>query len=135
MKTFLLFICTAVLFSCNVEPQTFNYGKDYCQFCKMTLMEPKFAAQIVTKKGKVFKFDDISCMVKYMNVEGSDVETHAHVVANDYNTTKFLNVSEAAFVQADEYRSPMGGNTAAFSKSPASLKGPVLTWKEIIANF
>lgn len=135
MKTLLLTICTTLLFGCNIEPQPINYGKDNCQFCKMTIMEPKFAAEIVTKKGKAFKFDDVSCMVKYMKAEDSTVETHSHVVVNDYDTNKFVNVSESSFIYSADFRSPMGGNVAAFSQNPPTAKGTTLTWKEVKSKF
>ena len=55
-----------VLFQqCTQEPEPLVYGKDVCQFCKMTLMDHKFGAELVTNKGKVYKFDDINCMLNF----------------------------------------------------------------------
>ncbi|MCX8489678.1 MAG: hypothetical protein ORN54_01270 [Cyclobacteriaceae bacterium] len=37
--------------SCSTEPEPLVYGTDICHFCKMTLMDKKFGAELVTKKG------------------------------------------------------------------------------------
>ena len=48
------------LSSCNIQPQPINYGEDACHFCKMNIIDKQHAAQIVTSKGKAFKFDEQS---------------------------------------------------------------------------
>ena len=37
---------------CNPKPEKITFGKDNCAECKMTIMDPKFGGEIVTKKGK-----------------------------------------------------------------------------------
>ncbi|MFL5807903.1 MAG: hypothetical protein ACJ749_00200, partial [Flavisolibacter sp.] len=56
-------ILVLALNSCSTKPQPFAYGKDVCDDCSMTIMDPKFGGEIITKKGKVFKFDDAHCLV------------------------------------------------------------------------
>ena len=38
--------------SCSTEPEPLHYGTDVCHFCKMTLVDNKFGAELVTKNGK-----------------------------------------------------------------------------------
>ena len=40
--------------------------------CKMTLVDKKFGAEVVTKKGKVYKFDDLNCMIKFYQLRISN---------------------------------------------------------------
>ena len=47
-----------VLTGCNPKPEKIAIGKDACAECKMTIMDPKFGGEIVSKKGKVFKNRD-----------------------------------------------------------------------------
>src|SRR5215212_5688861 len=49
-------LLTFVMQSCSVGPQPIKYGSDACEFCKMTIMQKKFANEWVTDKGKVFRF-------------------------------------------------------------------------------
>ena len=60
------------LSSCSTEPEPIRIGKDNCQFCKMTISDKRFGAEIVTKKSKIFKFDDQHCLFYYMNSVGLD---------------------------------------------------------------
>ena len=54
-KTIPVVVTIFILFlsSCSAKPEPFNYGKDICADCSMTIMDPKFGAQIITDKGKI----------------------------------------------------------------------------------
>jgi copper chaperone NosL len=85
-------------------------------FCKMTIMDKKFASEIVSNKGKTFKFDDLSCMVKYMKVNKLEEDKLTFIVVNDYNRPgELIDVKTATFLGSKELRSPMRGDIAAFS--------------------
>ncbi|MFN8343486.1 MAG: nitrous oxide reductase accessory protein NosL [Spirosomataceae bacterium] len=128
---------------CTQSPEPIRYGKDACTFCKMTIMDKKYAAEIVTDKGKVFKFDDLSCLVKYMKISKLNEEELAFIVVNDYNRPgEWIDVKTAVFLNSKDLRSPMRGDVAAFSaKSFATANmaqlsdAKMLTWKEVVAIF
>src|SRR5947207_1685599 len=69
-----------LLFSgCSTQPTPINYGSDECALCKMGIIDQKFGAEIVTKKGKIFKFDSGECMVNFVregNVKESDIASY-----------------------------------------------------------
>jgi copper chaperone NosL len=126
--------------SCNTKPQPFAYGKDSCDDCKMTIMDPKFGGEIITKKGRIFKFDDAHCLINFIKggtVKESDI---AQTVFIDYeNNSNFLDVKSARFVVSDQLKSPMNSNAAAFSsaekakKKASATSGTVKTWKDLKA--
>lgn len=128
--------------SCNTKPQPFAYGKDICDECKMTIMDPKFGGEITTKKGKIYKFDDGHCLVSFIkkgNVKEAEI---AQTVFIDYGNEKnFVDVKSAYFVASDELKSPMNGNIAAFpSKETAEQKasqtnGTVKNWDQVLQSF
>jgi copper chaperone NosL len=136
-SSFLLF----TLSSCETEPQPFQYGKDICDDCRMTIMEPQFGAELITKKGRIFHFDDLHCLVNFRNkgsVKDADV---SKIVSIDYNDSKnFINVDKAWFVKSDQLKSPMNSNTASFAdkeiaeKKAAETKGTLITWKDLSAG-
>ncbi|MBK9727166.1 MAG: nitrous oxide reductase accessory protein NosL [Saprospiraceae bacterium] len=102
--------------SCNVKPEPFKYGVDICYTCKMGIIEPRFGAECVTKKGKIYKFDDIGCMVRLLKsgmLEESELKYI--VVANYEKENELLDVNTSTFVVGTEIKSPMNFNTAAFS--------------------
>lgn len=104
------------LFACTPQPSPIQYGHDQCEFCKMTIMDDRFAAELVTNKGKVYKFDDLFCLDKYYRMQGSKESDYGHILVNDYNEQgTLIDLRKAALLKAEDLRSPMGGNIAAFS--------------------
>ncbi len=109
-----LFISSLFLFACgNAGPEPINFNKDACDFCKMSISDPKFATELITAKRRVYKFDDLRCMLQY-TAENSDVNVEKYYVGNFSNGEKLIDATTAVFIKHDELRSPMGGNLAAF---------------------
>ncbi len=134
----------AILFlsSCSAQPEPFKYGTDICHTCKMGIIDPKFGSEIITGKGKVYKFDDVICMNRFIKsgtLEEKDIKQT--VVINFEKQIDFLDVQKSFFVVAAEVRSPMGSNAAAFVSKEAAekfnqtKKGLVLNWQELSAKL
>jgi copper chaperone NosL len=97
--------------SCSAGPQPIRYGSDACDFCKMTIMEKKFANEWVTAKGKVYRFDDIHCLISFRKTDKSEGTTYV----NDFGGKKELNkASNLFYVKSEELKTPMNGKVAAF---------------------
>lgn len=135
MKKYLNITVSAVLiWSCTPKTEAFNYGEDQCAFCKMSIVEDRYAAETVTSKGKVYKYDDISCMIRHnRNMETKDFVFR--VVNNFDHPEEFLDVNKAAFIRSDQYASPMGGNTAAFHTAETEAGSAVYTWAQLQEIF
>src|SRR5690606_1762171 len=56
-----------MIFCAPVGPQTIKIHKDNCDHCKMTISEEHFAAELITEKGRVYMFDDITCLITFKN--------------------------------------------------------------------
>ena len=121
--------------SCSTKPQPFNYGKDICENCKMTIVDPKFGGEIITKKGKAYKFDDAICMIHFLRL-GSVKETDISqkLAVNFDKENNFIDVNKAYFLLSPAMKTPMGGNAAAFaSQQDAELQrkttdGTAMAW-------
>ena len=104
------------LFACTPQPSPIQYGHDQCEFCKMTIMDDRFAAELVTTKGKVYKFDDLFCLNKYYQMQQAKDSDYQHILVNDYlQKGALIDLRSAHLLKAEALRSPMGGNMAAFS--------------------
>ena len=128
--------------SCSAKPEPFKYGKDDCYFCKMGIVDPKYGGEVVTKKSKVYKFDDVVCMVRFLKDEGvKEKEIAQKVIINFEKENDFLDVSKITFWVSPELRSPMGSNTAAFSslqaaeKAKAGKEGQLMNWDELLIKI
>jgi copper chaperone NosL len=112
-----------LLMGCNPKPEKINLGKDQCAECKMTIADPKFGAEIVTKKGKVYKFDDTHCIAVFLERRGVELSNIHRTLFVQYNVPgKFVDVKSAEFVVSSQFKSPMGGNAAAFINATEARK-------------
>lgn len=137
-----LILITILFLSCSNDPQLLQYGKDACHTCKMTLMDKKFGAEIVTKKGKVYKFDDLNCMVNFYNSGYEPEENIAHLLVIDFaQPEKLIDTRHTFFVKSDKLRTPMASQVAAFEHEADYMKfhrewnGILLSWGEVITQF
>ena len=134
-----LFIGTIVLLltiSCKVEPEAIEFGKDQCSFCKMNIVDKTHAAQLVTAKGKQFKFDAIECMVNYLD-QNREEKTALLLVADYGNPGEMTEAEKATYLITPAIKSPMGANLSGFSVKSAAEEvqqknqGEIYTWESL----
>ncbi len=124
--------------SCKIEPQKIAVGKDNCAFCKMTISDPRFGAEIQTSTGKAFKFDDIHCMNEFVKSMQSDWKKNTTFYFTDYcSTHELVEASKSVLLKSAELKCPMDGHLAAFSNLDslnavkAVYHGDSITWEQL----
>ena len=132
-----LMLCT--LSSCSVTPSPIVAGKDNCNFCKMTITQPGYAGEILTKKGKAFKFDDMHCMQAFYKAGTVKAEDIKDVFVADFGSPeKLLNVQEAKLLHSAEIHGPMNGNIIGCAKGAEAesltekFKATEVSWNDLI---
>ena len=74
-----LFIFLIFAISCSDKPESgpveIYYGEDICERCKMIISEKDFAAQYQLSNGKTHKFDDIGCMIHYVDEHDNNISS------------------------------------------------------------
>lgn len=135
---FLVLLCGVLLVcsSCKIEAEEILYGKDACHFCSMTIVDRQHAAQIVTQKGRAYKFDAVECMINDLKRrEGQELSI---ILVNDYNEPgKQISAMDATYLICNEIPSPMGANLSAFLNAEIANKmkeakgGEIYTWTTI----
>ena len=138
MKIIQLLLVSLLLAACNVSPQPINYGTDACHFCDMTIVDRQHASQLVTAKGKAYKFDDTHCLIAFMHenkVEPKDIkETY---LVNFVEPHNFIESSKVLLLKSEDLHSPMGGNVASFDDKnkldevAEKVKGEIITWEAL----
>jgi len=122
-----------LVMGCNPKAEKINFGKDQCAECKMTIVDTKFGAEILTKKGKTYKFDDTHCIAAFLERRGVELSNIYHVFFVDYNgNNELVDVDSAEFVVSSRLKSPMGGaaafrNLAEAKKKSAEIEGSRVT--------
>ncbi len=131
----LLFISAA----CTSEMRPIDYGKDNCEQCRMTVMNPQYGAGMLTAKGKVLAFDAGECLVRYVKTKGKN-DKEQYFVSDYHKPGTLIDAGKAVFVHGENIQSPMGGNLAACSNLAAAealqqeLGGELLTWEQLIGK-
>ncbi|MBB6681351.1 nitrous oxide reductase accessory protein NosL [Aequorivita sp. 609] len=137
MKIIQLFLISLLFVSCNVSPQPINYGSDACHYCDMTIVDRQHASQMVTAKGKVYKYDAIECMVHSLQDEFKDTEMAHKIVANLNSPGELIDASNASYLVSENLQSPMGANLSAFANTEEAqnaqekFTGKIYSWDDI----
>lgn len=124
------------LVSCSVEAEPINYGTDACHICKMNIVDNKYGGEIVTSKGKIFKFDAVSCMFEYYK-DKSDQQKDLVFVTDFAHPGKLIDAKTAFFLDSDKLSSPMGADIAGFETKVEMeniqklFPGKVLNWQQL----
>ena len=125
--------------SCNAAgPVPLRVGKDACDFCKMTVSDARFGAEIVTSKGKIYKFDDTHCLLAFLKEAKEQEYKNSKIYFVNFSGDHSMILSDkAVLLKSDQLRSPMGGNIAAFDnrdslgKVQAMSAGDVVLWNDV----
>lgn len=104
------------LSSCNNGPDPIKLNRDHCDNCKMTISDERFGAEILTKKGKVWKFDDTHCLVGFLDENRAPREQVKGIYLVRFDGQhELLDINKAFLLKAENLKSPMNGNVAAFA--------------------
>ena len=125
---------------CSIKESPIVYGKDACNFCKMNIVDKQHAAEIVTTKGKPFKYDAIECMVEEMKSR-NESELSLILITDYSNPGKLVDAKSATYLISEKIPSPMGANLSGFgnkenAKQTAKEKsGKIYSWSELKGLF
>jgi copper chaperone NosL len=116
-------LLTLLLHSCQTSPETIQLGKDNCSFCKMTITDNRFGAEIITLKGKIYKFDDGHCLLAFIKAGSIAKKNVKDYYLTDYTGNHdLINSKDAKFLQSERINGPMNGHWAAFSNEDSMNK-------------
>lgn len=133
----ILLIISAFL-SCSSEPQSIYYGEDNCSYCRMLISDSRYGSELLTGKGKAYKFDSVECMAAYILKDkkgNSDAET---LWVTDFVQPGSLTQAQSAyFLHSEELGSPMSMNLTAFADlNEAQMiskkyPGKIIQWNDV----
>ncbi len=133
---FLSFLALSMM-GCSFAPKPIEIGKDLCEWCKMTIMEKRFGAEIITSKGKIYKFDSIECLIRYIHqFPPSEYPVKSLLVIDHSNPGEFIEAEKAFYLHSEKLPSPMGANLTAVQNQETideystTYGGEIWTWNE-----
>jgi copper chaperone NosL len=107
----------------------------------MTVADPRYAAELVTRTGKTLVFDDLGCLRAYL-ASGAVAPGAIHSTwAHDYAAAAtWLPTSGLSFVRSDAFHTPMGSGLVALAQSEvadsvrAATGGERVNWAQVLAR-
>lgn len=129
----------AALACAEPGPIPIAFGREACAHCHMTIVDQRFAAELVTQTGKVYAFDDAGCLAAFA-VDGSveSARVHSVWVTDFLQPGTLLPVEDVIFLRTDSVRTPMASNLLAVPRAAgdslqAVLGGTLLDWTQVLA--
>ena len=98
--------------SANLEPVAIE-ANDMCAFCRMSISEKRYAAELIDQDGEAYKFDDIGCMVNFMKQKKNDGSIRATFVM-DFEQREWIKAEDAFYARSVEFKTPMSSGIVAF---------------------
>lgn len=114
LSIFLLGACSEKTF----EPREINGETDICKVCNMSIAHEDYAGQIVFKNGDYEIFDDIGCLMEFM--EDTDESEVGAAFIKDAQEDEWLHVEDAHYIYSKDYWTPMNYGVLAFSSEEAA---------------
>ncbi|MGM0896595.1 MAG: nitrous oxide reductase accessory protein NosL [Bacillota bacterium] len=116
MKRLMLIIAASVgLAGCgetDFTPRAVQAETDVCAVCNMSITHEEYAGQLIEQDGDHLIFDDLGCLIEYIN-EMDTAELGAAFI-KDAETNEWLNIERAAYVYAPDEWTPMAYHVLAF---------------------
>ncbi len=115
----LVVACVAFASACRTgAPPNIDFGKVECSYCRMNVMDDRFAAAIVTVQGRTYAFDSPECMVQHV-ADGriAEAQVRGWWVCDHAHAGTLIDATHASYLHAPTLRSPMNGNVAAFASA------------------
>jgi copper chaperone NosL len=134
----MMLLGVSFLTSCgNKGPQAIKLNNDKCDYCKMSISDQRFATELITEKSKVYKFDDVNCMMGFKAENADKVANADYYIADFLSPFSLTDAKTMLFLEGDGIGSPMGGNVAAFTNSDSlsyykeRLECNTISWADI----
>jgi copper chaperone NosL len=139
-SAFMLFASLVFISCVSGEPKPLQLNSDACDFCKMSISNGQFGAELVTQKGRYYKFDDVACMIHFAK-SNTMVPYKAFFVCDYLIDNTLVPVEKCYFLKGGTIKSPMNGNAIAFSSKKeaqryqSKFNATLLSWKELYSSY
>ncbi len=106
--------------SCSQVVEPIKIGVDNCNFCQMTIMKNTNGSEIITNKGKIYKFDDHGCMRDFIADKKVSVNDISKIYFNEYESGILMESTLITLVKNEAFRTPMNWNIIAVKNENAN---------------
>ena len=124
-------------FTPGVQPVELLPEADACANCRMSVNKDRFASELLSRDGDVWKFDEIGCMVTFAKKKNLASPSLKGAFVHDFTSGKWLSLSEAVLVKS-RFPTPMRAGILAISSETEARRlhpkyqGRITTWDALV---
>ena len=113
------------------SPVAIAFGRDECAYCRMTIDDPRLAAEFVEAGGRAHRFGEPGCLVNWIRRENPPPGA---AFVTDAARGGWIPATAAAYVTA-RIRTPMSYDVVAYrSPPPEPGAGEVRDWHALVTG-
>jgi copper chaperone NosL len=123
------------------KPFPIDLGHEPCDHCHMTLADRRYTAELVTRTGRQFRFDDIGCLAAFLADSGARLAAGSHAWVSDYlHPDTWLPADSARYLRSPATHTPMASGLLAVAPGApidslqGALTGQRLSWTQVMAE-
>jgi copper chaperone NosL len=126
-----------LLAACDPGPVPIAYDRDGCDYCRMQITDPRYGGELITRTGKVHKFDSIECLASFYSTL-QDAERVRSLLVSDYRDPgTLIDARQALYIHHGGPGSPLGRGLLALRRgsdaTPAAAPaGDTLSWNALV---
>ncbi|MFO1443346.1 nitrous oxide reductase accessory protein NosL [Bacillus sp. Bva_UNVM-123] len=99
----------------SFEPVEINTEIDVCEICNMGIAHEYYATEIISTDGDVYKFDDIGCMLEFLERDQKiSNDKVAKQYVRDSETGEWVELEQAYHVYHPDFWTPMANGVVTF---------------------
>lgn len=115
--------------SAEPVPPPIAFDEDVCDWCRMTIDDPRLAAAFVPGSGRPLRFGEPGCLLSWLAAEEATAGVAFVAVREDGGWLR----ADSARYGRGLVRTPMGFDLAAWRAAPDSAEG-ITTWARLLAE-
>jgi copper chaperone NosL len=126
-----------LLLACSSGPVPIAYDQDGCDYCRMQISDRRFGAELITRTGKVHKFDSIECLASFYTTLRDSTTVRSLWVSDYTRPGTLIPAREALYIHHEGPGSPMGRGLLALRgdvnvAGAAVPAGDTLGWNAVV---
>ncbi len=105
---FAIVVLALLLLACSSGPVPIAYDQDGCDYCRMQISDPRYGGELITRTGKVHKFDSIECLASFYATLQDSASVRSLWVSDYRMPGTLIPAREALYIHHEGPGSPMG---------------------------
>lgn len=144
MKKWVAILLSIVWVSGCSQSQTYEPVKiepeiDVCEICNMSIAHENYATEVILTENEVYKFDDLGCMLEFLEEGFILKEEIAKKFVRDVNTGEWLELESAFFRYHQDFWTPMANGVVSFQKKEDAERyeegvGEIYNYEELLEH-